>query len=108
MKNTALILIAAALVSSSLWAQPAASLGSAPEKAAPKVKKEKTIEHIRTEDGGARIDETRVGGETQSITVQPTVGDVPAYEVKPADNTPAAGPNGSGVGGKRLWNVHKF
>ena len=40
------------------------------------------IEHIRVEDAGARIDEVRVGGETQSITVQPK-NDMPAYQVAP-------------------------
>lgn len=40
------------------------------------------VEHIRVEDAGARIDEIRVGGETQSITVQPK-NDMPAYQVAP-------------------------
>lgn len=40
------------------------------------------IEHIQVEDEGARIDEIRVGGETQSITVQPK-GGMPSYQVAP-------------------------
>ena len=43
------------------------------------------IEHIRVEDGGSRVDEVRVGGQTQSITVQPKVGNLPEYEVQPSD-----------------------
>jgi hypothetical protein len=61
-----------------------------------------TIERIRTEDAGSRIDELRVGGQTRSIVVQPKL-DVPAYEVRPAD---ARG--GSGLGGARVWNFLPF
>ena len=32
------------------------------------------VERIRIEDGGSRVDEVRVGGQTQSITVQPKAG----------------------------------
>ena len=69
------------------------------------------IQRIRTEDAGARIDEVRVGGETQSITVQPKT-NVPAYEVLPNDGAKGGGaaPSASGAGsaGKRVWNVLKF
>ena len=40
------------------------------------------VEHIQVEDSNARIDEVRVGGETQSITVQPK-GGMPTYQVAP-------------------------
>ena len=61
-----------------------------------------TIERIRTEEGGSRIDELRVGGQTQSIVVQPK-GDMPAYEIKPADvrGSPSQG-------GARMWNFLRF
>jgi hypothetical protein len=72
---------------------------------------EPAIQRIRTEDAGSRIDEVRVGGETQSITVQPKA-NVPAYEVLPSDATKGGGtaPSTSGAGstGKRVWNVLKF
>jgi hypothetical protein len=61
-----------------------------------------TIERLRTEDAGSRIDELRVGGQTQSIVVQPK-GDMPAYEVRPMDVRP--GPN---QGGARVWNFLRF
>ena len=61
-----------------------------------------TIERIRTEDAGSRIDELRVGGQTQSIVVQPK-GDMPAYEVRPMDVRP-----GSNQGGARVWNFLRF
>lgn len=70
-----------------------------------------SIQRIRTEDAGSRIDEVRVGGETQSITVQPkTGGKVPAYEVKPSDSTrgSAPSPSNSDTNGSRVWNVLKF
>jgi len=61
-----------------------------------------TIERIRTEDGGSRIDELRVGGQTQSIVVQPKA-DMPAYEIRPPD---ARG--NTGQAGARMWNFLKF
>ena len=72
---------------------------------------DKTIQRIRTEDTGTRIDEIRVGGETQSITVQPkTGGNMPSYEIKPADSA-KGGPSStssSDTNGARVWNVMKF
>jgi hypothetical protein len=72
---------------------------------------QKATERIRTEDAGSRIDEIRVGGETQSITVQPKTGsNVPAYEVLPSSNTKGSAPGSSsgGTTGSRVWNVLKF
>ena len=68
------------------------------------------IERIRIEDGGNRIDELRVGGQTQNITVQPKA-DVPAYEIQP-DDLARSRPNDSrdGFAGRkqRVWNVFGF
>ena len=63
-------------------------------------------ERIRVEDGGSRVDELRIGGQTQSITVQPKVGNMPAYEVKPTDGARNR-PDGFGESQtkKRVWNV---
>ena len=68
------------------------------------------VQRIHTEDGGTRIDEIRVGGETQSITVQPkTNSKLPAYEVKPTDTTKTNAPSSSSdTNGARVWNVLKF
>jgi hypothetical protein len=79
--------------------------------AGPTVIPQKAIERIRTEDAGSRIDEVRVGGETQSITVQPKTGsNLPAYEVLPSSNTKGSAPGSSsgGTAGSRVWNVLKF
>ncbi|KWT97119.1 MULTISPECIES: hypothetical protein [unclassified Variovorax] len=69
------------------------------------------IEHIHVEDSGARVDEVRYGGQTQSITVQPKA-NVPSYEVLPNQGgrdrqgrSEAGGGNGNGA---RVWNVLKF
>jgi hypothetical protein len=72
---------------------------------------DQTIQRIRTEDAGTRIDEVRVGGETQSITVQPKTGNsTPAYEVKPPDSAKGNAPSQSNgdTNGSRVWNVLKF
>ena len=67
------------------------------------------IERIQIEDPGAKIDELRVGGQTQSITVQPS-GGLPQYNVQPAasgndlqrsDRTP-------GSSGPRTWKILGF
>ncbi len=69
-------------------------------------------ERIVTEDAGSRVEELRVGGQTQSITVQPKA-DVPAYEVKPVDGIRARPNNLQGErdgssGGSRVWNIRNF
>ena len=47
-------------------------------------RKNQRVEHIHLEDSGAKIDEIRYGGQTQSITVQPKA-NVPEYEIQPTD-----------------------
>ncbi|CAB5696551.1 Protein of uncharacterised function (DUF2782) [Delftia tsuruhatensis] len=68
------------------------------------------VEHIHVEDGGSRVDELRVGGQTRSITVQPKVGDMPSYEVQSNDGARASRNRGDGDGtnGTRVWNLKKF
>ena len=119
MKNAARFLIAAAVAALPLAAAMAQSTApvqsSAPAAAAsaPAVtsggRPDKAIQRIRTEDGGTRIDELRVGGETQQITVQPKTGGA-AYEVKPAEGARGTPPsaNSNETNGSRVWNVMKF
>lgn len=73
------------------------------------------MERLHHEDGGSRVDELRVGGQTQRISVQPKVSDLPGYEILPANdaNGAAGGIGGtfdrsSGNAGQRVWNVLKF
>ena len=72
---------------------------------------DKAAQRIRIEDAGTRIDEVRVGGETQSITVQPKTGNnLPSYEVKPSDSTKGSAPSTSSneTNGPRVWNMLEF
>ncbi|MFM2111852.1 MAG: hypothetical protein RLZZ271_512 [Pseudomonadota bacterium] len=66
--------------------------------------REQKYEHIVHEDAGSKIEEVRVGGQTQSITVQSKLGGEP-YQIKPAQ---AGVPDKSGAAGKAMWNVGKF
>ena len=69
------------------------------------------IERVHIEDDSVRVDETRVRGETQSITVTPK-SKLPAYEVMPAtaNRPPSAGArdNSASTGGARVWKVFGF
>ncbi|GAC1525751.1 MAG: hypothetical protein NVS2B4_01950 [Ramlibacter sp.] len=69
------------------------------------------IERLVHEDAGARIEEVRYAGQTESITVQPKA-PVPGYQVEPESQsrTPASDDRRglSGSGGTRFWNVLKF
>jgi len=64
------------------------------------------------EDNANRIEELRVGGQTQSITVQPKGSDMPAYEIDPGHlsrSRPVDSRGGLGSsGGQRYWNVFRF
>ena len=89
---------------------PTAPAASAAQAAQPS-RADQIIKKIRIEDAGSRIDEVRVGGQTQSITVQPKTGvNVPPYEIKPSDTARGAAPSTSNgdTAGSRVWNVLKF
>ena len=86
---------------------PAAVLAQAATEPPANKAPEQTIERIRHEDKGARIDELRVGGETKSITVSPK-GNAPTYEVAPeSNNRNPASSDGQGEG-KTRWNILKY
>ncbi|MES2976783.1 MAG: hypothetical protein V4731_00045 [Pseudomonadota bacterium] len=101
----ALLPVLALLLSTLALAQPA------PPATAPEAKgasrPDQTVERIRTEDAGSRIDELRIGGQTRSITVQPKA-EVPAYEVKPAGATRPDEAGNTGTTGPRIWNIFRF
>lgn len=111
MRSTLHVLTATALLA-------AASLASAQVPPPPDLTREpvgagrsnQKIEHIRVEDAGSRIDEVRVGGQTQSINVQ-TKTNMPGYEIKPADGVRAPLPvreGANGGGGTRVWSIGNF
>ncbi|MGC3984263.1 MAG: hypothetical protein QM777_05785 [Pseudorhodoferax sp.] len=91
------------------WAQTPAPPADSP---APRGQVEQRIEHLRTEDKGARIDELRYGGEPQSITVQPLNSALPAYEIVPHNGARVRPGNerdsAPGNAGQRVWKVLGF
>lgn len=102
------LLLPALLAATAAAAQTPPPANAARTEADPR--KNQKVERIRTEDAGSRIDELRVGGETQNITVQPKA-DVPAYEIQPNDTArmrQADQREGSSGAGKRVWNVLNF
>jgi hypothetical protein len=100
----------AVLASTSLWA---AEPVIAPEAAAGHSRPDQRVEHITHEDGGSRVDELRVGGQTQTIEVQTKSG-MPSYQISPAVGTQgASAPSGersgsTGTSGRTSWRVLKF
>jgi hypothetical protein len=61
----------------------------------------KRIERLSHEDDRSRIQELRVGGQTESIDVQPKNG-APAYQVGPSQNAP------SPQQGRSFWRLFEF
>ena len=70
------------------------------------------VQRIVVEDAGSRVDELRVGGQTQSITVQPKTGTpLPAYEVRSGDGARSRPGNlgdSDSVNAPRVWNLGRF
>ena len=70
-------------------------------------------ERIVHEDGGSRVQELKVGGQTRQIEVQ-TKADMPAYQINPTDAAQGpANPDGqrtgtSGSAGRTIWRVLSF
>ena len=68
-------------------------------------------ERIQIEDAGSRVDKLRVGGQTQTISVQPKTGSMPSYEVQSPDGARSRAGSNSGAEtttAPRVWNVLKF
>ncbi len=71
------------------------------------------IERLTVEDGGSRVDELRVGGQTKSITVKPKSagGGIPEYEVTPNNGIRDGGPSRAGAESfqaPRVWKLGTF
>ncbi len=68
------------------------------------------VERLVIEDEGNRIEEVRVGGQSQSVVVQPK-GNLPPYELRPTDmarSRPADRREGLSGGTPRVWNLFNF
>lgn len=69
------------------------------------------IEHIVVEDAGGRVNELRVGGQTQQIRVQPHHSALPAYEVRSQDGArarPSQLGDSDSIKAPRVWNLGHF
>ena len=68
---------------------------------------EANSQRLVAEDDQVRIEELRVRGQTQALTVQPKAPGAPRYEILP---TPAGEANapGRGAAGQRVWPVLSF
>ena len=62
---------------------------------------DKRIERIEHEDDRSRIQELRVGGQTETIDVKPKNG-APAYQVGPNQNSPTP------QEGRSFWRLFEF
>ena len=97
------------------WAQTApaapARPASAPAPAPATERGEPNVKHTVIEDDGAKIDELRVRGQVQRVTVTPKVGVTKPYEII-VSRTGRAATNGepgtNGAVGKSVWNVLDF
>jgi hypothetical protein len=72
---------------------------------------EARVQQIVIEDEGSRIEELRVRGATQRITVKPKVGTTQGYEIIVGDGSRdlSDGVNTTrGAAGKRVWHVLSF
>jgi Protein of unknown function (DUF2782) len=96
------ILFACMLVwtSTCSWAQTAPTQAGEP-----------VVQRTVIEDEGSRIDELKVRGQTQRITVQPKVGTTKAYQIITSDGTRSLSDShgaANASAGKRVWHVLSF
>ncbi len=71
---------------------------------------EPVVKRTIIDDGRARIEELRVRGRLQKVTVEPK-GRVPGYEILIGDGAHVVGDDpgtSRGSAGKRVWNVLRF
>ena len=73
----------------------------------PNVKAEPEIKRSVVEDDKVRIEELRVRGQVQRITVSPKASGVRPYEIVPPDAGRDASQN-KGLSGQRLWQLFSF
>lgn len=72
---------------------------------------EPQVQQIVLEDDHTRVEELRVRGQTQKVTVQPKNSKAPAYEIIMGDGSRDLSPNASstrGAAGQRVWRLLDF
>jgi len=125
MKTSVLVAVAACAIGMAAPAANAADAAAAPASAAasPPSTSATTIEEIEVgragepnvkrtviDDSRARIEELRVRGQLQKVTVAPK-GGAPGYEILLGDGAHPIGDDpgtSRGSAGKRVWNVLRF
>jgi hypothetical protein len=85
-----------------LAALTAAATAQAPTRPEPEIKR------AVIEDDKVRIEELRVRGQVQRITVSPKASGVRPYEIVPPDPGRDASQQSKGLSGQRLWQVFSF
>jgi len=91
------------------WAQTA--LAPAPAQPERTERGEPNVKHTVIEDDGSKIDELRVRGQVQRLTVTPKVGVTVPYEIivsRTGRATINGDPGTNSAVGKRVWNVLDF
>lgn len=95
-------------------AEPAAEKASDKPASAPVVTAgvpDAQVSETVIEDDSNRIEEVRVRGQTQKVTVQPKNSKLPSYEIIMGDGSrdlsPGAGTS-RGAAGRRVWSVLNF
>jgi hypothetical protein len=73
----------------------------------PNIRSEPEIKRTVVEDDKVRIEELRVRGQVQRITVSPKASGVRPYEIVPPDPGRDASQN-KGLSGQRLWQFFSF
>ena len=113
MNSRLVVVLALAVVGASAAAQtaqsPASAASAAP--AGPTERGEPNVKHILIEDGGSKIEELRVRGQTQHVVVTPKVGLTKPYEIliSPTGHDYFDGTGGARTAaGKRVWSVLNF
>ena len=104
-------LVLAAFAAFAACAAPCWSQAQQKAEAATIERGEPNVKHTVIEDEGARIDELRVRGQVQRVTVTPKVGPRKRYEIITgnAGRDPFEGTGGArSAVGKRVWNVLDF
>lgn len=98
-----LALLAAATCAQAQTAPPPEAAASAPASRVP----EPAVQRQVSEDDNVRIEELKVRGQTQSITVHSKVPGVKPYEIVPSSG--ARDPSQPGdLSGQRLWHMLSF
>jgi hypothetical protein len=73
----------------------------------PRLDKEPAVQHTVIEDEGSRIEELRVRGQTQRITVTTKQGGKSSYQIITSDGSREL-TVGPGATGKSVWSVLSF